>query len=356
MSLHLDKLNYHEAWIGEHHSGGFEIIACPEMFIAAAAERTKHIRLGTGVVSLPYHNPFTVASRMMLLDHMTRGRAMFGVGPGSLVYDAVKMGLNPADQRRKLDQSLDVIVELMQGRTVTSKTDWFDLQEAHLQLSSYTQPMMEMAVASNRSPVGATAAGKHGIGMLSIGGTSDDALVAHAANWGVLRRAHALTARRWIAPSGASSRSPMSPTSREQARKDVEFGLADFCPLLLRGGDVPHHSAGHHRDPCEHLISSGLACIGTPDDCIRHFERLWQGSNGGFGAVLLLAHNWADWAATQRSYELMARFVHPHFQRGSNRMRTHSYDDAKTKHETAGKQSQAAVQAEIDRYQAKKQS
>ena len=55
---HLDRLNYHEAWIGEHHSGGFEIIACPEMFIAAAAERTRHIRLGTGVVSLPYHNPF----------------------------------------------------------------------------------------------------------------------------------------------------------------------------------------------------------------------------------------------------------------------------------------------------------
>ena len=80
--VHLDKLNYHEAWVGEHHSGGFEIIACPEMFIAAAAERTRHIRLGTGVVSLPYHNPFTLAGRMMQLDYQTRGRAMFGVGPG----------------------------------------------------------------------------------------------------------------------------------------------------------------------------------------------------------------------------------------------------------------------------------
>ena len=126
--VHLDRLNYHEAWIGEHHSAGFEIIACPEMFIAAAAERTRHIRLGTGVVSLPYHNPFTVAGRMMQLDYMTRGRAMFGVGPGSLVYDAVKMGLKAEDQRRKLDESLDVIMELMQGRMVTKKTDWFDLE------------------------------------------------------------------------------------------------------------------------------------------------------------------------------------------------------------------------------------
>jgi limonene 1,2-monooxygenase len=110
--VHLDRLNYHEAWIGEHHSGGLEIIACPELFIAAAAERTRHIRLGTGVVSLPYHNPFTVAGRLMQLDYMTRGRAMFGVGPGSLVYDAVKMGLKPEEQRRKLDESLDVIMDL----------------------------------------------------------------------------------------------------------------------------------------------------------------------------------------------------------------------------------------------------
>src|SRR5436190_2717124 len=183
--IHLDKLNYHEAWIGEHHSGGFEIINCPEMFIAAAAERTRHIRLGTGVVSLPYHNPFTLAGRMQQLDYMPRGRAMFGVGPGSLVYDADKMGLAAADQRRKLDEALDVLVELMQGRMVTKQTDWFDLREARLQFKSYSQPMMEMAVASSRSPVGALAAGRYGIGMLSIGGTSDEALKAHAGNWSV---------------------------------------------------------------------------------------------------------------------------------------------------------------------------
>src|SRR4029453_4357272 len=163
---HLDRLNYHEAWIGEHHSGGFEIIACPEMFIAAAAERTRHIRLGTGVVSLPYHNPFTVAGRLMQLDYMTRGRAMFGVGPGSLVYDAVKRGLKPGEERRKLDESLDAIVDLMEGRVVTKKTDWFNLQEARLQLKSYSQPMMEMAVASNRSPVGALMAGQPRMGTL----------------------------------------------------------------------------------------------------------------------------------------------------------------------------------------------
>src|SRR5258708_32695721 len=151
------------------------------MFIAAAAERTRHIRLGTGVVSLPYHNPFIVAGRMMQLDYMTRGRAMFGVGPGSLIYDAVKMGFKAEDQRRKLDESLDVIMDLMQGRMVTKKTDWFDLQEARLQLKSYSQPMMEMAAASSRSPVGALMGGRDCIGMIFVGGTSGECPEAAAA-------------------------------------------------------------------------------------------------------------------------------------------------------------------------------
>jgi limonene 1,2-monooxygenase len=352
--VHLDRLNYHEAWIGEHHSGGFEIIACPEMFIAGAAERTRHIRLGTGVVSLPYHNPFTLADRMIQLDYMTRGRAMFGVGPGSLVYDAVKIGIEPANQRRMLDEALDVIVELMTGRTVTKKTDWFDLREARLQLPSYSQPMMEMAVASARSPTGALQAGKHGIGMLAIGGTSDDALKAHASNWGVYEETarangHTPDRRKWRIVTFAHVAE-----TREQARADVKFGLEDFRRYFAEVGTFPIVPPDISGDPAEYLVSSGIACIGAPDDCIRHFERLWKGSNGGFGGVLLLAHNWADWAATKKSYELMARYVHPHFQRDANALRQWSYDDAKAKYQTAGAQSRAAVQAAIDKHQARK--
>src|SRR5215472_3846540 len=192
--VHLDRHNYHEAWIGEHHSGGFEIIACPELFIAAAAERTRHIRLGTGVVSLPYHNPFILADRMMQLDYQTRGRAMFGVGPGSLVYDAVKIGLKAEDQRRKLDEALDVIMELMAGRMVTKKTDWFELNEARLQLPSYSQPMMEMAVASARSRSAAPRTRRSR---------------RTPATGAFTRRLHGKTARRPTAASGASSPSRM---------------------------------------------------------------------------------------------------------------------------------------------------
>ena len=85
---HLDKLGYHEAWIGEHHSGAYEIIASPEVFIAAAVERTTNLRFGTGVSSLSYHHPLMLADRMCQLDLQSLGRVMLGVGPGQLPTDA----------------------------------------------------------------------------------------------------------------------------------------------------------------------------------------------------------------------------------------------------------------------------
>src|SRR6202140_1489047 len=125
----LDKLGYEEAWIGEHHSAGFEIISSPEVFIAAAAERTKRIRLGTGVVSLPYHNPLMAANRIIQLDHMTMGRVMFGVGPGLLTWDAMMLGIEPMQQRVRMMQGLDVVIRLFRGESVTETTEWYTLKE-----------------------------------------------------------------------------------------------------------------------------------------------------------------------------------------------------------------------------------
>src|SRR5690606_31997241 len=112
---HLDRLGFDEAWIGEHHSAGWETIADPRLIIAAAAGRTRSIRLGTGVTSLPYHHPLIVADRMVQLDHMTRGRAMLGVGPGALTSDAYMMGIEPSDQRRRMGEALDAIMALFRS-------------------------------------------------------------------------------------------------------------------------------------------------------------------------------------------------------------------------------------------------
>ncbi len=350
---HLDALNYNEAWIGEHHSGGFEIISSPEVFIAAAAERTRHIRLGTGVVSLPYHNPFILADRMVQLDYQTRGRAMFGVGPGSLVHDAKKIGIVPADQRRMMNESLDVIIELMDGATVNRKSDWFTLDDARLQLPPYTRPRMEMAVAAARSPAGALAAGRHGLGMLSIGGTSDDALTHHANNWGLYAEqaklhGHVPDRKNWRLVTLMHIAE-----TREKARENVKHGLDAFCDYFRDVATFPI-VPGDITDRYEYMINSGAACIGTPNDAIAFIQRLQKGS-GGFGVIMELAQNWADWAETKRHYELMARYVHPHFQ-SSREWRTDSYAYARDHHDEFTGQSGAAVQAEIDRMAALKRA
>src|ERR1700754_1122622 len=150
----LDELGFHEAWITEHHSAGMETISSPELFIAAAAERTRNIRLGTGVVSLPYHNPLMVADRIVQLDHMTFGRIMFGVGPGLLASDALMLGIEPEVTRDRMAESLDVILRLFQGEVVTEETDWYTLREARLHLLPYTQPHPEVCVASAVTPSG----------------------------------------------------------------------------------------------------------------------------------------------------------------------------------------------------------
>lgn len=351
---YLDELDYAEAWIGEHHSGGFELIASPELFIAAAAERTRRIRLGTGVSSLPYHQPMMIADRMLQLDHMTRGRAMFGVGPGALTADAYKMGIEISEQRRMMNEAIDVVVPLMRGETVSAKTDWFELREAQLQVEPYSQPMMEMAVASARSPVGALAAGRHGLGLLAIGTTTDAGLEAHANNWAICEQ-EAIAKGQIVDRTNWRVVSMMHVAeTREQARRDVEFGLErwlkyfrEITTFPIVPDDVP--------DSVDYLIENGIASIGTPDDLITAIERLWDGSRGGFGCIMSFAHNWADWQQTRRSYELIARYVMPHFQ-NKTALRKTSYDFSATSHAKLSGEAKEAVQSEIDKYQAQRES
>ena len=213
------------------------------MFIAAAAQRTRHIRLGTGVVSLPYHNPFMVADRMVQLDHMTRGRAMFGMGPGALVHDALKIGIDPGDQRQMMNEALDVIVPLLRGETVNRKTDWFNLTDAQLQLRPYSQPHMELAVAAARSPSGSLAAGKHGIGLLSIGGTAPAQMERHTANWNLYEETarangHAPDRKDWRVVGFFHIAE-----TREQARRECAVRRAGLRRLFPRRRDLPDHPA-----------------------------------------------------------------------------------------------------------------
>ena len=262
---HLDALGFDEIWYGEHHSAGSEIISSPEVFIAAAAERAKRIRFGTGVISLAYHNPLWVADRLMLLDHLTHGRIIGGMGPGSLPSDSAMIGLTPTDTRELLETNLDIVVRLLAGETVTAKTPTHELFDAKLQLAPYSDGGIPLAVAAVASPTGARLAGKHGIGLLSIGATlvveGFDALAHH---WGIVEeRAAAFGTRvdrnNWtlVGPFHVAE-------TDEQARADVRFGIEPWFRYFQKVAAFPQMTIpGDQVDEMINIINdAGAGVIG----------------------------------------------------------------------------------------------
>jgi len=313
LAAHLDELGYDEFWCGEHHSTGWEMIASPEMFLAAAGERTHRIRLGTGVVSLPYHHPFNVAQRMVQLDHMTGGRVIFGTGPGALPSDAHMLGIDPMTQRDRQDEAIGVIRRLLAGERVTHTSDWFTLQDARLQLFP-VQEELPMVAASSISPSGMTLAGKYGMGVLSIGSNSDAGLAALPTQWGFAEEA---AAKHGNVVDRKNWRVLMSwhiAETREEARAQAGEGLKLWhneyqVGTLMRPDAKPFLTADEALHETA-FVEGAAAVIGTPDDLVAAIRKMLA-SSGGFGTVLGFAHDWANRENTLRSWDLVARYVMP---------------------------------------------
>ena len=313
----LDGLGYDEAWIGEHHSAGWEIISSPEVFIAAAAERTRHIKLGTGVISLPYHHPLMVANRMAQLDHMTHGRVMLGVGPGALPGDAYMMGIDPTTQRERMDEALGIILRLFtETEPITYKSDWFELKEAIVHLRPYQKPYMPIAVASVQSPAGVALAGKYGASVLTItvprdpsAGPTDLNALWNIAEDSAAEHGQVVDRRDWrlVIPVHIAE-------SREEAMNEARIGAGRFLREYSEGTNGRKAGFdGPLEKVIDHMTENSSWIVGTPDDCIEGIKQL-EAQSGGFGGFLVQAIDWAPREKILNSYELLARYVMPHFQ------------------------------------------
>jgi limonene 1,2-monooxygenase len=336
----LDELGYDEAWIGEHHSCGTELIASPEIFIAHVAAQTRHIKLGTGVLSLPYHNPLWVADRAILLDHLTRGRFMLGLGPGALPTDAAMIGIEPAEQRQALEDDAAVLIRLLRSdEPVSIETPRYRLVDARCQLRPYSDPCFEIGIAAIASPSGPRIAGQHGVSLLSIGATlvgDTDLLAMH---WDVAEE-RAAEFGTTVSRDGWRLVGPMHiAETREQARRDVEYGIEAWFDYLQHTAAAPQfHPLGDSlEERIDWVNESGVGVIGTPEDAINKIDELYKQSNGGFGCYLMMAHEWARPDAVARHYELFAQHVMPRFQGSADRALASerhaqgSWDDLNTK-------------------------
>lgn len=316
-----DEIGIAEFWYGEHHSGGFEIISSPELMIAAAAQRTKRIMLGTGVISLPYHNPFMTANRIAQLDHLTRGRLIFGAGPGLLSADAYMLGLDARESREKLDQGLSVITRLLRGEWVTEKTGWYNLRDAHCHVLPYSDAL-EVCVASAMSPNGGVLAAKYGGGMLCLASTLYGGFDALSTNWQVAQEAAAKFGRTMSTKQLRCVTDMHIAETREQAFAEVREGYA-------RTMEYYANQSGHVQDSPAHLtiedlVERGEAVVGTPDDAIAQIRRL-ETKVPDFGCLLLFDRNWARMEHKKRSLEMLMRYVLPEIN-GDNANRVKSFD------------------------------
>ena len=319
---YADALDFDEFFIGEHHSGGWETMPAPEMVLAKAAAHAHRIRLGTSVISLPFHHPFQVAERMAFLDHLTRGRVILGVGPCNLITDKKLFGVPNEKLHPMLAESADIIVRLLESPDpMDYEGRFWSFRGMRLQLRSYQQPRLPLAIASSGNPISTELAGKYGMLLLSPAGKNR----RPAEQWNSVEAAAAKHGVRTSRDNWRLATAVYLADTREEAWADVEASIRrDMEYFFAIGLKAPYES--YPGQPAHEITPRSGAdrrdwIIGTPDDAINHIERL-QAETGGFGGLMLTTHEWAGTDKLRRSLELFARYVIPHF-----RGHTRGYND-----------------------------
>jgi limonene 1,2-monooxygenase len=292
------------------------------------------------------------ADRIVQLDHMTRGRVMFGAGPGLLASDAIMMGIDPMTQRDRMAEALDAILRLFRGEIVTEKTDWYTMEGARLHLLPYTKPHPEVAVVSAVTPSGGRLAGKYDLSMICVAATNPFGYDALASNWQIACDVAAEHGRT-MDPNRLRLVGPMHiAETREQAFKNARWGFERYLGYL--NNNQPRFIVPQGQDALEWFIENRYGVCGTPDDAIALIERL-QEKQGEFGVFLQQAHNWADFEATKRSYELYARYVMPHFSK-ANAPRAGSFQWCGDNRAEFSAKRQAAAKAMFDKHEAEQRA
>ena len=327
---YAESLGFDEFWVGEHHSSGWETIPAPDIFLAAAASRTKRIRLGTAVINLPYHHPFHVAERMAFLDHLTYGRLMLGCGPGVLPTDMQLFDLDPSELRPMMNESLDIILKLYREEgPVWHEGDYWQIKGMEVQIKPFQRPHLPVYTVSSGSGNSIRVAAERGLPIISGVFTLPGAMPL-GQQWEPYEQIATEAGHRVSRDDWSLGNLPVYVAeSNEQAHKDVAEGaMHQVRSYHFRGGGKTSYEA-YPDQPEEEITFEQIAeqrkwIIGDPDHCVRRIKAI-QEESGGFGTLLLLTLEWTSTEKWYRSLELFARYVIPQFN-GSLRGVTSSYE------------------------------
>ncbi len=279
------------------------------------AGQTSRIKIGTGVISLPYHNPLWVAERAILLDHLTRGRFMLGIGPGALPTDGDMLGLDVSKLRDYLQEDFPILMRLLRTDDLISiDTGRYQLVDARVQLDPYSD--FDIAVTSVFTPSGPMLAGRFGTGLLQLSGLTPDSLAILPKHWETVE-AQATKFGTTVEPKDWRVVSIMHiAETRDQAIEEVRYGLDHYFDYFQNvvGMERLLPAGKTFNDRLEWAMETGYAVVGTPEDAIDKLNELDDASGGRVGAFLHWATDWATPDDTLRNYTRFAERVMPRFQ------------------------------------------
>lgn len=316
--IHLaDKLGFDEFYIGEHHSGGWETMPAPEMALAMAAATSHRIRLGTSVFSAPFHHPFHLAERMCFLDHLTRGRAILGVGPCSLVTDKMLFNMDDKVLYPMLHEAIDVVVRLLESdEPISHKGQYWQFENMRLQLRSYQQPRLPLAMPSAATPENLELIGRHGMIWLSPANRVARSKMTHQERWSLVEKGAKSAGRTADRDNWRIVTNMYLAETADQAWTDVRAGIMRETRYFSSIGFEPlyrlHPEQTFDMFTPESVVEARDWVIGTPDDAILWIENKIE-ETGGFGGVFLTANEWTSFDKISRSLEMFARYVMPRF-------------------------------------------
>jgi alkanesulfonate monooxygenase SsuD/methylene tetrahydromethanopterin reductase-like flavin-dependent oxidoreductase (luciferase family) len=324
----LDELGFGEAWVGEHFTAEWENIPAPDIFIAAALQRTSRIQLGTGVSCLPNHNPFQLAHRIAMLDHLARGRFFWGIGSGGFPGDFEVAGIDPSTgvQRQVAIDTVDAVLALwddpepgkyqQHGWTFIVPTPDLRIQK-HVFLKPYQQPHPPIAVAGvTEKSETLGLAGERGWIPMSINFVTPRVLNSH---WDSIAAGAARAGRAPDRGNWRVCRAVHVAETDEQARREALDGALGrdygkyFLPLLgqTRGlsGMKMEESMADADITLEYLCDN-VWLVGSPATVAQKIRNL-HAAVGGFGGLLIGATDWPDASIWDRSMRLFATEVIP---------------------------------------------
>lgn len=323
-----DELGFDEGWCGEHYSSEIEQISSPMMFLAYIASSTRRMKLGTGVIPLAIYHPAQLAAHVALLDHLTKGRLILGIGTGGLGSDFELFGLEGADRQAMMMDSLSMMQRIWASNppydvpgkfwnVQLSKMVWPDLgvgvlpktlQQPHpplaVSVSSPNSNSIRVAARNNLMPISANFVASWVV--KTHWDTYVDELAklgrkADGQNWRVARSVHVADtdeeAIAFVKQPGGAYDWYYDYMFQVYARMDAAALLAPVPGMDPK--DITHE-----------MVRDSFVICGSPDTVAQKLLAFRE-EVGPFGTLMMTAHDWTERAAMQRSMELLATDVMP---------------------------------------------